>query len=531
MWAFGAWVLAAAVVLAVIMLIDIAAERRRAPGFLRLTGAGLLVALVGAWPTWIGVSGSLRVAQDIASTGNPGNLPKPLHVAQVFGVWLRGSYKVMPAGGALELTHALIVITLLAALLGAVWVIRKREYPLAGWIALMLVAWLLVSEYSTTWVDAKTLMLTSPLVVLLAWAGVAALRASPLPLTAAFLAVALAAGAIASDAMQYHSSNLAPTARYQELASLNGRFAGRGPTLFTDFDEYALYELRDLDVGGPDFVYPPPALAGVARGYGDPVDLDRAPPLALLSYPLIVTRRDPSAARPPSAYALLWQGTYYQVWGRRPGAAAALAHVALPGAPGADCSAVRNLAALARAHGAQLVAAASPELVRIRVARAPHPAGWAHQHQGLVMSRPGRLSATFHVPAAGVWDLWLQGQMMPAVSVSVDGHPLASIDGQLDGNSLVPDTITPLRLRLSAGAHRVSVARGGFTLAPGNGGAAVLDAIFLTPAGPAGAHAPRDGPRPLALAVRAAARLGRGGRRVGLQAPAPRARLHGRRGR
>jgi hypothetical protein len=34
----------------------------------------------------------------------------------------------------------------------------------------------------------------------------------------------------------------------------------------------------------------------------------------------------------------------------------------------------------------------------------------------------------------------------------------------------------------------VSVARGGFTLAPGNGGAAVLDAIFLTPAGAAEGH-------------------------------------------
>ena len=75
----------------------------------------------------------------------------------------------------------------------------------------------------------------------------------------------LAGGALASDAMQYHSSNLAPTARYDELASLNARFAGKGPTLFTDFDEYALYELRDLDVGGPDFDYPSTRAPGVAR--------------------------------------------------------------------------------------------------------------------------------------------------------------------------------------------------------------------------------------------------------------------------
>ena len=45
--------------------------------------------------------------------------------------------------------------------------------------------------------------------------------------------------------------------------------------------------------------------------------------------------------------------------------------------------------------------------------------------------------------------------------------------------------MTPLAVRLSAGRHRITVTRGGFTLEPGDGGAAVLDAIFLTPAGAA----------------------------------------------
>ena len=75
----------------------------------------------------------------------------------------------------------------------------------------------------------------------------------------------LTAGVLVSDARQYHVSNLAPTSRYEELARLNSRFAGAGPALFTDFDEYSLYVLRDLDVGGPDFVYPP---AGGREGRG-----------------------------------------------------------------------------------------------------------------------------------------------------------------------------------------------------------------------------------------------------------------------
>ena len=64
---------------------------------LATVAAGALVLLVAAWPTWKHVSASLHVAQNIASTGNAGNLPAPLKWTQVFGVWLRGSYKQAPS--------------------------------------------------------------------------------------------------------------------------------------------------------------------------------------------------------------------------------------------------------------------------------------------------------------------------------------------------------------------------------------------------------------------------------------------------
>jgi hypothetical protein len=74
---------------------------------------------------------------------------------------------------------------------------------------------------------------------------------------------------------------------------------------------------------------------------------------------------------------------------------------------------------------------------------------------------------------------------MPLVRVGLDGRAVGSLQGQLAGNSLVPDTATPIAVRLSAGEHRLTVTRAGFSLVPGNGGSAVLDAAFLTPA-----HAP-----------------------------------------
>ena len=188
-------------------------------------------------------------------------------------------------------------------------VVYMGEYALAGWIALIVVAGIALTASTTAWVNAKTFMLSSPVLVLLAWGGIAGLRVSArrlryrwaLPLAIVLPALVLAGGIGVSDALQYHASNLAPTARYDELEAINRRFAGRGPTLVTDFDEYTLYELRDMDVGGLDFMYPPVGLRTM-KGHGYPVDLDHVPPAALRAYPLIVTRRDPTVSEPPSAY-------------------------------------------------------------------------------------------------------------------------------------------------------------------------------------------------------------------------------------
>lgn len=581
--AFGTWALVAAAVLVIVAIAGLGRARRggkqrhaqvvpgptpldalgaRSVGELglgaqsagRLAGllvAGALVLLVGAWSTWTNLSGSVTVAQGIASTSNPGNLHSPLHPTQLLGVWLGGSYKLLPTGLGLTLTSVLIALVLLAVLLGVGNVVRTRRYELALWFALTLVLWFLVRTYATTWADAKALMLTSPVVVLMAWAGIAALwtwGALAPRILAPVLALVLLGGVLASDALQYNASNLAPTARYDELASINTRFAGRGPTLFTDFDEYALYELRDLNVGGPNFVYPPPALAGAAGGHGRPVLLNRITPAKLAAYPLIVMRRDPLAVRPPAAYRLLWQGVYYQVWGRRPGARPALVHVAVSPPPTAVLSVsrlasarsasaaastrsgsprvstrsgsphaltrsgsvhisprsvspralcLRVLERLARhARTGRLVAAVAPRLINVEIPRSRkyRPPGWARVGRRILMRRPGTMRLAFRLPHGGLWQLWLQGDVMRAIGIAIDGRPLGSLGAQLGGNSLVLNTFSPLPVRLSGGAHMLMISRpGASSFEPGDNGAAVLDGIFLTPGGSAG--------RPLLVSV------------------------------
>ncbi len=490
--AFGVWALLSALVLApalVTALRDGGGTRRAA---LATLGLGVVVVLVAAIPVWTSAGGSVQVAEGIASTSNPGNLLHALRAIQLFGIWLGGSYKLEPTGASSDLTHGLVLLALVGAGLGVWQLWRLRALALLAWLGLMVLACLIVVESVSVWGGAKALMLSSPAVVLLAWAGVGALvglrpRAAALACSGA-LGLALTAGVLVSDARQYHVSNLAPTGRYEELARLNTRFAGRGPALFTDFDEYSLYVLRDLDVGGPDFVYPPPAAAAAAGGHGLPVRLDRLAPPVFGAYPLIISRRDPLASRPPAAYG--WCGraptTRCGSGLRRP-----LPRFAMwrwRATRRRQCAVLGRLASAGRAAGVRtLTVAAAPEVLGVPLRRSRRPSRWRAGRAGLVLGSAGRLRSTISIPTAGVWDVWVKGQLMRPLHVSIDGHELATVSGLLDGNSLVAGSARPIAVRLAAGTHQLELERGGSSLAPGDGGAAVLKSVLLTPAGGAGA--------------------------------------------
>ena len=479
--AFGVWAAAAVAVLAGIVVLDAGLLRSSPVRILALTGVGIAVVVVCSWPTWHHVSGSVAVAQAVATTPNRGNLVSPLRPTQVFGTWLTGNYVLPPVGLALGVTDALIALTAAAALAGAWHVVRTRRYALAAWLGVMVALCVGLTRSGAVWAHAKVLVLSSPVFMLLAFAGVAALGAAGRKRFAVALAAAIAGGVLISDAVQYHDTDLAPTARYDELASINSRFAGRGPALFTDFDEYALYVLRGLDIAGPDFMYPPIGLSGIDSGHGGQINLGHGHEAALLRYPLIITRRDPLAVRPPSAYRLLFQDTYYQVWGRRPGAAPALARFASRGISAVRCARVRATAEAA--HGGVLVAASPAPAIVVDLEKVRVPAAWISAAPWFQMTTAGSLRASVSIPHGGRWEIWLQGELMPSVEVRVDGREVGRVGGIVGGDLVVPDTSAPIDVRLSAGHHRLTITRGGFSLTPGAGGSSVLSGVFLTPAG------------------------------------------------
>ncbi|HEY4278320.1 MAG TPA: hypothetical protein VGM91_08885 [Conexibacter sp.] len=503
--AFAPWFALTAIAVVVLGLPALGTDwpaRARAVGWrlLWFIPATVLLAIPTIGPLKTSIDQARGVSNaNAAAAADPGNLLRPLLDQQLFGVWLGPSHRVDPSEHMTQ-TYALIGIVAVGAMLGLVWLVRQRRWSLLVWIGISLLVWLVLTPRATTWTAAKLLVLFSPVVLLTAFVGAFG-RLGSRRVEGLLLAVAIAGGVLASDGLLYHSTGLAPTTRFNELREIGQRYAGAVPTdpagrpqqvtLTPDFDEYALYLLRDLAPDGPGNarrLVPWMLTDGSGIPYGHTVDLDQLPDRDVQESKLIVVRRGGSKSRPPSDYRRVFSGDFYDVWQRDDAAKAPLLHLGLgnpvqpSGTP--SCRVVRRFAQQARAAGATklTVAPRQPDaLVNLTRAKldtnvtlnpvfSPPMASW---------SGPGSLSATVNVPTAGAYRLWTQGTTGRRVQAFVDGRPAGSVQSQSggDGNTLQFGEVT-----LTPGPHSIELVRGGGNLQPGNGDATNIGDIVLEPA-------------------------------------------------
>jgi hypothetical protein len=465
--------------------------RRRDLGDLVLGGAALVVSTaVVALPTVGPLSKTLSLAEGVSNSdaqanSDPGNLLRPLKFLQTLGVWLGGSHRVEPQY--LNQTYVLLGIVGVCIALGLSWLLRRRAWSVLAFLVISLIAWAFLHHHGTTWTDAKLLMILSPVVVftaLLGAFGVVRARA----LEGLVLVVAVVGGVLGSDALLYHATNLAPTQRLTELASIGTRFAGQGPTLAPDFEEYDLYLLRDMEMDSPGLAYTGPFefTPGVGKVYGHSYDLDSFALTTVERFKTIVMRHSPAWSRPPSNFAPVWKGRYYTVW-RRDGPSP-LAHFPLGGGfePSAisSCTTLHGIARRAESTGGRIAFAPRASNISLNLATVSHSpsvveaAGDLEGRPQLAFGGPGVVEGSFSVKSAGSYELWLGGDVDRPMHVFVDGRlvGLPSQQSGDDGNVIHVSTIS-----LTAGHHSIRLLRDRADLGPDDTGSTILDGIVLEP--------------------------------------------------
>jgi hypothetical protein len=402
-----------------------------------------------------------------------GNLLGPLSKWQVFGIWPTGDFR-LALSNHIALSYALIGLEIAGVVLGLVWALRTSSFWPLVFIAASVIGWAYVTARSTPWGDAKALMILSPAVIAAAMMGPASLwRAARRP-EALLIAAAITGGVLWTNALAYHDADLAPRGRLAELGRIGNRFAGQGPTLYPEFEEFAKHFLHRTDPSGPDESWQDPPAATLAGGgpppYAVSTDIDQLAPAYVQRFRTLVLRRSGAASRPPSNYRLAYTGRFYTVWQKAAPSSTIVQHAPLGGAvqPGAR-PACKALRAFASAGGTRLAYVEVPELPAMSPVDLPHSRFWAPDGADPTVLTPygaGTVTGSVTVAAASRYAIWVQGSFNRRIRVLVDGRAVGQVPLGLNPRhtySLAGN------VDLQPGSHTVELVRPSGSLRPGDG--------------------------------------------------------------
>jgi hypothetical protein len=371
------------------------------------------------------------------------------------------------------LTYVLIAVALVLVPIGFVVAARARDRGLvalgvAGAVGL---AFMLTS--SGTWLQLKAFCMTAPIALALAFTGAAWLMRSIRPLQAVGLlaGAAVALGVLYGNALQYRHTTLGDYTRMIDLERIDARYAGQGPTLFPNFDEYAEYLLRDAR--GSGLVNPWRSIMTYNRtavpGLQTIRDTDEYEQHFLQEFRLIVRRRDPRASRPPSNWRLVETTRDYEIWKRVGDPARIAAHFPLDGGRRRSARFCQRVGTAVDkvGPGARIAyAVPKPGVVTVAPDPANKPALWGQSGDTLYAGAPGRWQQQFRVPVTGRYDVLLGGSVGRRVTISVDGRLVAAPRWR---ESYQGQYIPVATMRLTRGTHSLVIVRGGGNLLPGTG--------------------------------------------------------------
>jgi hypothetical protein len=405
-----------------------------------------------------------------------GNLAVPVSRWAAAGVYFTGDYRYPLIH--VTSSHVFDVVILAFAVLGVLAALARKRWSIVVLGVTAPVALYYFIQHSTAWIQLKSFTITSTFVVLLAFAGIAALQGSRRRWLGAlgWLGALVVAGSILyGNALIYHDTSVAPGARYHDLAAIASRYAGQGPALDPNFDEYAEYFLRQED--GTSIVDPanltfevrpgvPSPPGGVSFGW----DLNQLKLSYVEHFKLLILPRSPISSRPPANYDLVEETRFYDVWRRVRPASTVLEHFPLSSLPDERTQQYcRNVVKLARRAGpsAQIAYAQTAVVAVVNPVEGTHPDYWSLLGPGtLATYGAGTDEVKFSLPATLHYGIWIQGSVGRPLTFYLDGRRLTSIgyEERYPGQFLLLRTST-----LRAGAHKLRIVRGNGSLHPGNG--------------------------------------------------------------
>lgn len=394
----------------------------------------------------------------LTNTTEMGNLIRVLSLAQFAGPWPVGDFRIEPESA--FLTVILVAATVIAWIFGLWASIRDRAFGLLLFAGGCGLGSFIVWYVGSPWIQGKALATGTASFLIIAMVGIGALLTDrewgtgegSKPWKKGFktigaLLLIVPVGVLASNALAYNETYLAPHDQLAELSDMGQEYAGQGPALMTEYQAYGVrHFLRLLDAEGSSELrrrqIPRRDGTEAEKGaWADTDELELDPELeGLLTYRTLVLRRSPGQSRPPSPYELIERGDYYEVW-QRPedfDPSEIITHVPFGNKhdPAAvpSCVKVKAVAAKGGPEGRVAAAIRAPNGIAEFTS---HPENWVPDPANgtVTPTSDGTAIASLNVPASGEYDVFVGGSARGEVTLEIGDIPMGSIRNRLNNNA------------------------------------------------------------------------------------------------
>jgi hypothetical protein len=250
---------------------------------------------------------------------------------------------------------------------------------------------------------------------------------------------------------------MTPKSRFEQLDSIGKRFAGQGPLLVSEREQYSIYFLRRErpwhDWGYRQLIdrahlrFPGPLPPPLPRA----PDFDDYPLHHIEGFGLLLERKTPGASLPPANFRPVYETSFYRVWRRTGPAPRDHVPLGLDGLRGSRtlaCRAgtpvdprVRRIIAGARAARAPLAASiggAAPRTLLPATAWHGLTPGRVVPPPDQVVGRGGEASTVASLPP-GRYTAWIQGAFGPGVRLYAKSGAASGAVGEVHGDLGSPD--------------------------------------------------------------------------------------------
>jgi hypothetical protein len=367
----------------------------------------------------------------INEVGNSlGRLSSPVFPGEALGIWPEGDFRIVR--GDVSGSLLAVAVAALAIAYGAWVLFRRRQFAILSMLVTGAIVYLGTRQVAQIHVQAKALIVISPLVLLVALRALAS-PDGPLPPLRYAAGALVGLAALGSTLLALRAAPVGFDDRQAGLEILAERIDGKS-VVFLGVDRFSGYYLRGTLMRAPAGYVPEDISSRPEKTWqqGLAADFDNLEPAKLDQFDYAITTDAAYASTPPPNFEAVESSGDYTLW-KRTGDGPRSRVLDEGGDPGAILSCSGGEGKRLSERDGTAVVLDDPLVADYTSWNQPKPAAPAAGGQERGFEAPGTASVDLNLEPSTDYRLSLQYQSQVPLTVLYDGEPVAHLPPSLDG--------------------------------------------------------------------------------------------------